>query len=472
MPRPARTRPRSSSSRSWSPTSTCTISYPELLRRVNEVAARAAGLAGPEGRRPGDAAHADGPGAAGHDAGLRPARRHPLQVFGGFSGNACGTRIADSGSRVLITMDGYYRAGNLIDHKVKADEAVADAAKEGQAVDKVLVWRRHPGQYGSQTPMAAGPGRFRRRPARRAPGRGRRAGAHAGRGAAVPDVHQRHDRAAEGLPAQHRRLPVLCGRDVQVHPGHPPGRRLLVHGRHRLDHRPFLYRLRAAGPRRHLGDLRGRAELPRRWAPVADRREARGQHLPHLAHGHPAAAQGRPRGAEEVRLPLQAHDHGGRADRARGVALVPQRGRQGRGGHRRHLVADRDRRLPRQHAARPEADEAGQLRARGARRSTRSSYDEAATRSRTGRRRATSASATRGRGSSRPSGASPTGSWTTYYAKYSKDPDSKDWRDWPYFAGDGAVRPPTATTGSSAASTTSSTWPGTGSAPRRSSRPR
>ena len=33
------------------------------------------------------------------------------QVFGGFSGNACGTRIADSGSRVLITMDGYYRSG-------------------------------------------------------------------------------------------------------------------------------------------------------------------------------------------------------------------------------------------------------------------------------------------------------------------------------------------------------------------------
>ena len=27
-----------------------------------------------------------------------------------------------------------------------------------------------------------------------------------------------------------------------------------------------------------------------------------------------------------------------------------------------------------------------------------------------------------------------------YYAKYNKDPDSKDWRDWPYFAGDGAVR--------------------------------
>jgi len=28
----------------------------------------------------------------------------------------------------------------------------------------------------------------------------------------------------------------------------------------------------------------------------------------------------------------------------------------------------------------------------------------------------------------------------TYYAKYNKDPNSQDWRDWPYFAGDGAVQ--------------------------------
>jgi acetyl-CoA synthetase len=27
----------------------------------------------------------------------------------------------------------------------------------------------------------------------------------------------------------------------------------------------------------------------------------------------------------------------------------------------------------------------------------------------------------------------------TYYAKYHKDPQSKDWHDWPYFAGDGAT---------------------------------
>src|SRR5204862_7320678 len=35
------------------------------------------------------------------------------EVFGGFSGNAAGSRIAGSGSRVLITVDGYYRAGQM-----------------------------------------------------------------------------------------------------------------------------------------------------------------------------------------------------------------------------------------------------------------------------------------------------------------------------------------------------------------------
>ena len=79
------------------------------------------------------------------------------EVFGGFSGAACGDRIADSGSRILVTMDGYYRNGELIDHKVKADEAVAAARKElGLEVDKVLVWRRHPGQYASASPMVEG----------------------------------------------------------------------------------------------------------------------------------------------------------------------------------------------------------------------------------------------------------------------------------------------------------------------------
>src|ERR1700690_2972298 len=70
-------------------------------------------------------------------------------VFGGFSGEACGMRAADSGSRILITMDGYYRNGKMIDHKAGADIAIAEAKKEGQTVDKVLVWRRHSGKNAS-----------------------------------------------------------------------------------------------------------------------------------------------------------------------------------------------------------------------------------------------------------------------------------------------------------------------------------
>jgi len=77
-------------------------------------------------------------------------------VFGGFSGAACGGRIADSQSRILVTTDGYYRNGKMEDHKAKADEAVAVASKQGVEIDKVLVWRRHPGEYASKSPMIEG----------------------------------------------------------------------------------------------------------------------------------------------------------------------------------------------------------------------------------------------------------------------------------------------------------------------------
>ena len=58
------------------------------------------------------------------------------EVFGGFSGAACGGRIADSQSKILVTMDGYYRNGELIDHKAKADEAVEEARRQGHEVDQ------------------------------------------------------------------------------------------------------------------------------------------------------------------------------------------------------------------------------------------------------------------------------------------------------------------------------------------------
>src|ERR1700746_19245 len=74
-------------------------------------------------------------------------------VFGGFSGEACGARAADSSSHVLITMDSYYRNGKLLDHKAAADIALEVSKKEGHVVDKVLVWRRHANQSGTASPF-------------------------------------------------------------------------------------------------------------------------------------------------------------------------------------------------------------------------------------------------------------------------------------------------------------------------------
>ena len=77
-------------------------------------------------------------------------------VFGGFSAQACADRIVDSGSSVLITSDGYWRAGKWIDHKEKADQACDLAVGEGHRVEKVLIWERHPGQYRSDHALVEG----------------------------------------------------------------------------------------------------------------------------------------------------------------------------------------------------------------------------------------------------------------------------------------------------------------------------
>ncbi len=132
---------------------TVTLTYQELYVRVNEMAALLRQFCG---IKTGDRVTIHMPLVPELPITMLACARlgaiHSV-VFGGFSGVACGQRIADSGSNVLVTMDSYYRNGSLVDHKEKADIAVATAAAEGQAVEKVLVWRRHAGQYGSQTPM-------------------------------------------------------------------------------------------------------------------------------------------------------------------------------------------------------------------------------------------------------------------------------------------------------------------------------
>ncbi len=132
------------------------ITYQELYVRVNEFAAILRDFCG---LKAGDRVTLHLPMVAELPVTMLACARLGIihsQVFGGFSGKACADRIVDSGSHILITMDAYYRGGQLLDHKEKADIAIEEAAKEGQKVDKVLVWQRYPGKYSAKTPMVEG----------------------------------------------------------------------------------------------------------------------------------------------------------------------------------------------------------------------------------------------------------------------------------------------------------------------------
>jgi acetyl-CoA synthetase len=132
------------------------VTYQELYVRVNEMAALLRDFAG---LKRGDRVTLHLPMSAELPITMLACARLGVihsQVFGGFSGNAAADRIVDSGSRVLITMDAYYRGGKLLDHKEKADQAVAKAAQEGQKVDKVLIWQRYAGKYSGTPPLVKG----------------------------------------------------------------------------------------------------------------------------------------------------------------------------------------------------------------------------------------------------------------------------------------------------------------------------
>src|SRR6266567_2384144 len=132
------------------------ITYQELYYRVNEMAALLRDFAG---LKAGDRVTIHMPVVPELPITMLACARlgvvHSV-VFGGFSGEACGMRAADSGSKVLVTIDGYYRSGNMTEHKEKADIAVATAKKENHTIEKVLVWRRQQGKYNSKTPMVEG----------------------------------------------------------------------------------------------------------------------------------------------------------------------------------------------------------------------------------------------------------------------------------------------------------------------------
>ena len=132
------------------------ITYRELHQRVNEFAALLRDFAG---LRRGDRVTFHLPMTPELPISMLAAARIGAvhcEVFGGFSGAACGTRIADSGSRVLVTMDGYSRNGRTIDHFANVEAAVRSAESMGQRVDKVLVWSRYPGRSLTTHPLKDG----------------------------------------------------------------------------------------------------------------------------------------------------------------------------------------------------------------------------------------------------------------------------------------------------------------------------
>ena len=131
------------------------ITFQELYNRVNEFAAYLKDL----GLKAGDTVTLHMPMIAELPIVMLACARLGVihsQVFSGFSGKAAADRIVDAKSRFLITADSYYRGGKLLDHKEKADIACAEAEKEGMHVEKVLIFERYPGTYSAETPLVEG----------------------------------------------------------------------------------------------------------------------------------------------------------------------------------------------------------------------------------------------------------------------------------------------------------------------------
>ena len=203
-------------------------------------------------------------------------------VFGGFSADSLSDRANDMGCEVLITQDEAWRRGSTVPLKRTADEAMAAAP----GIRRALVVRR----TGNEVPMQEGRDVWLHELEVSDDPASLPAGADGRRGPALPDVHVRDDREAEGDRAHDGRLPRRRRLDAPLHL-RPQARdgRLLVRGRHRLDHRPQLHRLRAALQRRDLDPLRGHARLPGQ-GPLVGARGALRRHDP-LHRARPRSAR-------------------------------------------------------------------------------------------------------------------------------------------------------------------------------------
>ena len=233
--------------------------------------------------------HGDGPRGAGRDARLRAARR---------AAHGRLRRLLGRRARRPAERHGLRGADHPGRGPAQRRHGAAEAQRRRGALTRAgREARRRPAAHRRR-------GRLERRPrplVARARGRGGRrprvlpVRADGLRGPALPALHERHDREAEGDRAHDGRLPRRHRDDPPLHLRRQARLGLLVRGRHRLGDRPQLHRLRAALQRHDQRALRGRPELPGQGPLVGDRRALQGRHPLHGADRDPDAHEVGPR---------------------------------------------------------------------------------------------------------------------------------------------------------------------------------